>query len=118
MPIRSSVRLRWTEEGKSIITPLWVIAVAADYSWAIVTGGEPQNIRQIDPPLCTTRTNVSADVLADTSGSGLWLMTRSQIASNETLEEMEQLLLDMGIYIDDLYPVAQEGCNYTDIILY
>ena len=93
--------------------PMWVIAVASDYHWAIVSGGAPEIVRQIDPPLCTTRTNVSDKVLADTSGTGLWLMTRDRVATNETLAEMEQVLLDMGIFTGDLYPVLQEGCNYT-----
>lgn len=94
-----------------------MIAVADDYSWAIVSGGEPGDVRQVDPPLCTTRTNVSAEVLADTSGAGLWLLTKERIASNETLDEMEDRLGEMGIYTGDLFPVMQEGCNYTDTIL-
>jgi hypothetical protein len=93
--------------------PMWVIAVATDYSWVILSGGAPDIVRQSDPPLCTTRTNVSDDVLASTSGTGMWLMTREQVASNETLQEMEQILLDMGIYTGDLFPVIQEGCYYT-----
>ncbi|CAB9508407.1 expressed unknown protein [Seminavis robusta] len=97
--------------------PLWVLAVAADDSWAIISGGEPETVRQIDPPLCTTRINVSAEAIADTSGTGLWLLTRARIASNDTLAEMEQLLLDMGIFTGDLFPVVQEGCSYEGTTL-
>lgn len=95
--------------------PMWVIAVAPDYSWAIMSGGEPQDVRQVHPtPLCTTRTNVSATVLADTSGSGLWLLTQERVASNETIAEMESTLHEMGIYTEDLHPVVQEGCSYNN----
>lgn len=94
--------------------PMWIIDVAPDYSWAIISGGEPDDLRQIDPPLCTTRTNVSAEVLADSSGTGLWLLTKERIASNETIAEMEDVLYDKGIYTGDLFPVVQEGCSYFD----
>lgn len=90
--------------------PQWVIAVADDYSWAIVSGGEPDVIRQTDPVLCSTKTDTSS--LLDSSGSGLWLMTRERIADEDTIFEMEQVLLDMGVYTDDLLSVEQEGCIY------
>jgi hypothetical protein len=93
--------------------PHWVIAVADDYSWAIVSGGEPDTIRQTVPTiLCSTKTNITN--VFDTSGSGLWLLTRERTASNDTIAEMEQVLVDMGVYTGDLLYVEQEGCNYTN----
>ena len=98
--------------------PQWVLAVAPDYSWAIVAGGEPDELQQTEPtPLCTTRTNVSKDVLADSSGSGLWLLTRDRMASNDTIAEMENVLLDMGVYTEKLLPVVHNGCTYKNATL-
>ena len=117
--------------------PQWILAVADDYSWAIMSGGEPSELVELNDvnsfivaeededeaeqpqqqPLCTTRTNITEDVLLDTSGSGLWILTRERIASNGTIAMMEQLLLDMGIYTGELFPVTQEGCTYDNATL-
>lgn len=93
--------------------PYWVLAVANDYSWAIVSGGQPDQPRQSetdpDATLCTTKEGSS---FFDTNGSGLWLFTREQVASSTTIATMEAKLLDMGIYSGDLESVTQEGCLY------
>ena len=93
--------------------PYWVLAVADDYSWAIVSGGKPDQPfpSETDPTktLCTTKEGSS---FLDTNGSGLWLFSRAQVADAATLETMEQKLLDMGVYTGNLKPVTQEGCKY------
>ena len=92
--------------------PYWVLAVASDYSWAIVSGGAPTEVRETADDgtvLCTTKEGNS---FLDTNGSGLWLFTREQVASEETIAAMENMLLDMGIYTGDLKTVQQEGCTY------
>jgi len=89
--------------------PYWVIDIAEDYSWAIVSGGQPKEVKQEDPILCTTK---EGDSFLDTNGSGLWLFTRDQIASTEAIAEMEQRLNDMGVFTGSLKPVTQDGCNY------
>jgi len=89
--------------------PYWVVAVADDYSWAIVSGGQPKVLKQEDPVQCTTKQGTS---FLDTNGSGLWLFTREQVASEETVQAMENILEDMGVYTGDLLPVEQAGCTY------
>lgn len=87
--------------------PYWVVAVADDYSWALVSGGQPTVVKSAaDPVLCTTKTQ-------GINGSGLWLFSRDQLASPEDIAAMEKILLDMGVYTGDLIAVPQTGCLYN-----
>jgi lipocalin len=89
----------------------WVLAIdQEEYSWAIVSGGQPKEIKQQDPIKCTTKKGSS---FLDINGSGLWLFTREKVASPEVIAKMESILDSMGVFTGDLLPVAQEGCNYT-----
>lgn len=94
--------------------PYWVLAVADDYSWAIVSGGQPDQPRDSNATLCTTK---EGEGFLDTNGSGLWLFTRERVASSDTIELMEGTLLELGIYTGDLKNVTQEGCNYEGATL-
>lgn len=95
--------------------PYWVVAIADDYSWAIISGGQGTEIKQKEPEvLCTTKQGNS---FLDTNGSGLWLFTRAKVADSEIIENMEQILLDMGVFTGDLLPVKQEGCLYEGATL-
>jgi len=87
--------------------PYWVLAVAPDYSWAIVSGGQPDQPRPGNT--CTTK---AGDSFLDTNGSGLWLFTREQVAPAATIEAMETKLTEMGVFAGDLKNVTQEGCLY------
>jgi len=94
--------------------PYWVLAVADDYEWAIVSGGPPDQFRETTEDgttLCTTKEGSS---FLDTNGSGLWLFSRTPQASEETMKVMTDKLMEMRIYAGDLKPVVQEGCKYPD----
>lgn len=120
--------------------PQWVLAVdEKEYAWAIMSGGEPSELVVADgdlidvdasstgeavsqeqeqqSALCTTRTDIRKGVLLDTSGSGLWILTRERIASPEMIAEIEQVLQDMGIYTGKLFRVVQEDCTYSNATL-
>eukprot|EP01063_Lacrimia_lanifica_P013759 TRINITY_DN20366_c0_g1_i1.p1 TRINITY_DN20366_c0_g1~~TRINITY_DN20366_c0_g1_i1.p1 ORF type:complete len:233 (+),score=93.82 TRINITY_DN20366_c0_g1_i1:63-761(+) len=90
--------------------PYWVLAVGADYEWAIVSGGQPTEVREHDPLRCTTKKGSS---FLDINGSGLWLFTRARVAPAETVQEMERVLQGMGVSTVDLRRVAQKGCTYA-----
>ena len=92
--------------------PYWVLDVADDYSWAIVSGGAPDQPRA--DGLCTTKEGSN---FFDTNGSGLWLFTREKVAAPETITTMEDKLTDMGIFTGDLKDVAQDGCTYEGATL-
>ena len=98
--------------------PYWVLDVADDYSWAIVSGGAPDQPRtdpaNPDANLCTTKEGSS---FLDTNGSGLWLFTRERVADPATIAAMEARLTDMGVFTGDLKDVTQEGCNYDGATL-
>lgn len=89
--------------------PYWVIAVDDDYEWAIVSGGQTKNVRQQNPTLCTTSNSTS---FFNINGSGLWLFTRTPVATQSVIDKMEKMLVDMGVYTGDLKNVVQDGCKY------
>ena len=96
--------------------PYWVLALGDDSSWAIVSGGPPNQVRETinGRTFCTTKEGSS---FLDTNGSGLWLFTRQRVASAKKISMMEAKLTEMGIYTGDLKPVVQgEGCTYPDTL--
>ncbi|GBG32707.1 Hypothetical Protein FCC1311_089322 [Hondaea fermentalgiana] len=97
--------LGWVGAG-----PYTVILKADDYSWAVVSGGQPTEVEQTDPVLCTTKTDT-------TNGSGLWIFTRSQTRDDDLVEDIKSQLEDMGVYTGLLQDVSQEGCTYEGTTL-
>ena len=93
----------------------WVLAVADDYSWAIVSGGQTDEVvvegTWTEQALCTTEGGSS---FLDVDASGFWLLTREPQASEDTMTAMTDKLYELGIYSGDLKPVVQEGCTYPD----
>ena len=92
----------------------WVLAVAEDYSWAIVSGGPTDEV-QVDT-LSTTGTILcnteGGSSFLDIDSAGLLLMTREPQASLGNLTAMIGKLYDLGIYGGDLKTVQHEGCAY------
>ena len=95
--------------------PYWVLAVDTNYTWAIVSGGAPDQFRETVNGInyCTTKTS---SCFIDTNGSGLWLFSRDQIASNATIAAMEARLTALGIYKGDLKSVPHANCTYPSYI--
>lgn len=94
--------------------PYWVLGIGDDdreapgeYTWAVVIGGEP-TVQWDDG--CTTKES-------GTNGAGLWLFTRSPVASKKQLEAMHALLKEKGVATSRLHPVQQAGCDYRDAVL-
>jgi lipocalin len=94
--------------------PYWVVAVADDYSWAVVSGGQPDVAGEctVDDSLCTTADSVSGVTGFLGQNQGLWFFTRAQVADNVTLAVMEGAARGLGICTDKLRTVEQEGCKY------
>lgn len=89
--------------------PYWVLAAGPhsyNYSWAIVSGGEP-DITYNDGNCSTS--------LKGINGSGLWLFTRERYGgfAMESVSTMRNYLVNMGITTSQLLNVSQHGCNYT-----
>ena len=82
--------------------PYWVLGVGQEYEWAVVIGGQPTE--QYDDG-CTTREE-------GINNSGLWLFTRAQTPSPDSLLAMHALLQSKGIATSRLHKVEQEGCQY------
>jgi len=97
--------------------PYWVVAVADDYNWAIIVGGQPDQIRENnETSTVTCTTQEEGDNILDFTG-GLWFFSRERFASNETLATMEATLADLGIYGGDMIDVVHEECEYVGAIL-
>merc|ERR1712146_686848 len=84
--------------------PYWVLAVGVDddssaYRWAIVIGGEPTKPYEDG---CTTKQT-------GTNGAGLWLFSRSPVASTADMDAMLAVLKAKGVASSQLRDVAQEG---------
>ncbi|CAB9502377.1 expressed unknown protein [Seminavis robusta] len=104
----------------AVAGPYWVLALGEDgdeYTWAIVSGGQPTEVKEtVDGrTFCTTKQGNS---FLDTNGSGLWLFTKEQVADDQTIAAMEDKLTEMGIFTGDLLPVEQESCTYPDSTKY
>ncbi|CAB9522169.1 expressed unknown protein [Seminavis robusta] len=106
----------------AVAGPYWVLAVGEDdagddYTWAIVSGGQPTEVKEtVDGrTFCTTKQGSS---FLDTNGSGLWLFSRQPVADTQTIAAMEAKLTEMGIFAGDLLPVEQNGCTYPDSTKY
>lgn len=80
----------------------WVVAIGDNYEWAIVSGGQPTEIFEDG---CTTKED-------GINGSGFWYFTREQVASEETLAEMDAAARGLGYTTSQLIKVEQEGCKY------
>jgi len=87
--------------------PYWVLAKADDYEWAIVIGGQPTE--EFDDGCTTKQVGVN--------NAGLWLFSRAPVASKETIQTMHSILEGKGIARSQLYPVAQEGCEYKGAVI-
>lgn len=91
--------------------PYWVLDVGGNYSWALISGGQPDQVKQEQPKvLCTTK---EGRCFLDVNGSGLWLFTRERFPADSLIQAMEARLVEMGIWTGDLLDVVQEGCNYV-----
>ena len=85
----------------------WVIDHADDYSWSIVIGGQPTE--QYADGCTTKETGVN--------NAGLWLFSRSPVASKSSIQLMRDRLEKMGIARSRLFPVQQDGCVYKDAVI-
>jgi len=87
--------------------PYWIIAIGKNvtgkYDWAVVIGGEPTE-KFSDG--CTTATT-------GINGAGLWLFSRTPVASAEAMTSMRAALTAQGISTSQLRQVAQTGCSYN-----
>lgn len=92
--------------------PYWIIAFGAnestgEYVWGAISGGAPTV--QFDDGCTTKETGVN--------GSGLWIITREQVASGEIIQEARNALTKLGYTLQRLKPVAQKGCSYEGFII-
>jgi len=90
----------------SLAGDYWVVAAGPssnNYEWAIISGGQPEE--KYDDG-CTTKES-------GINGSGFWFFTREQVASDETLQQMDDIAKEKGFTLSRLQPVAQEGCEYN-----
>ena len=78
--------------------PYWILKVAPDFSWAIVSGG---------PPTAPSGAACAPDGVTH----GLWLYSRASSDPSAT-QVMRQELEGLGINPGVLVPVAQAGCTY------
>mmetsp|Transcript_12863 Transcript_12863/g.24969 ORF Transcript_12863/g.24969 Transcript_12863/m.24969 type:complete len:253 (+) Transcript_12863:353-1111(+) len=97
--------LGWVGAG-----PYTVILIDDDYEWAVVSGGQPTEVEQTDPILCTTKTDTTND-------SGLWIFTRAQERDDDLIDDIMAQLEDMGVYTGLLIDVPQANCTYKDATL-
>ena len=73
-----------------------------DYQYALVSGGPPTI--ETTNGLCTTGRGFN--------NSGLWIFSRTQVASAQEVQQIEAEAQKLGYDTSVLNPVAQEGCLY------
>lgn len=86
----------------------WIVAVGesdGSYDWLVVSGGQP-NTEQ-DDGLCTVGSSTSYF-------GGLWIFTKDNVASPETLQAAQDAATGLGISLALLEDVPQEGCTYSE----
>jgi len=91
--------------------PYWVVAIADDYSYAIVVGGQPKERGQCEAGLCTTKEG-GPFFLTLGSGEGLWFLTRERFPDESVLETMEAEAAALGLCTASMLDVVHEGCLY------
>lgn len=98
--------------------PYWVAALDEEsYEWAVVVGGQPTiDVSEGENNLCTTPEDAGLFNL-NGSNEGLWFLTRAQVASNATIDEMEAAALAAGIGTSRMVDVQQDGCNYEGAVI-
>ncbi|KAI8995164.1 Calycin-like protein [Gaertneriomyces semiglobifer] len=87
--------------------PYWVVAAEPspdNYEWALVTGGAPD-----------VQTGNGCTTQGSRFKGGIWILTREQVASQEAVETARNRLTELGIDVNVLKKVEQEGCAYADI---
>jgi len=91
--------------------PYWVLGIGkardGTYEWAVVIGGEP-SVKWDDG--CTTKEE-------GTNGAGLWLFSRTPVASKKALAAMHALLKAQGIARSRLHDVPHAGCKYAGALI-
>lgn len=85
--------------------PYWVVAYG-NGEWVVVSGGEPENQGEKTDNTCTTETE-------RVNGSGLWIMTRKQVADKDIIQAAVNAAEKLGFDVAMLVPVAQKGCVYN-----
>lgn len=92
--------------------PYWIVAYGTDkstgeYTWGAISGGAP-TVHYDDG--CTTKET-------GVNGSGLWIITREKIASEDVVGEARAALKALGYTLQRLKPVAQDGCTYEGFFI-
>jgi lipocalin len=86
--------------------PYWIVAIDTDNiddpQWAIVVGGPPD----------TESNGRCLYTIRGFNGNGFWLFTRDQVASPEMIQMMRDRAAELGMDVESLLPVMQEGCEY------
>jgi lipocalin len=88
--------------------PYWIVALDVNYTWAVITGGQPTV--QVSNTTCTTKTS-------GFNGSGLWIFSRKQIIDPDTLDHIHVVMNNHGIDTSLLLNVTQKGCEYNGAYL-
>lgn len=88
----------------------WVLAAGPspdNYTWAVVTGGQPT---VQFPDGCTTKED-------SINNSGLWIFHRQPVAPAADLVMAKNELKLAGYTLSRLQPVPQEGCYYKGAVI-
>ena len=84
----------------------WVIEAGPtsnNYEWALVSGGQP-TVKYNDG--CTTKVSGS-------NGAGLWFFSRTQVANNSIINQLNKIAIKNGFTLSQLNNVSQIDCNYN-----
>lgn len=92
--------------------PYWIAGIGraqdGKYQWAVIIGGQPKEFAPDGK--CTTK-------VSGINNSGLWLFSRTPVASAQEIADMEQVLEDQGISKALLRDVVQTGCTYEGAVI-
>jgi lipocalin len=91
--------------------PYWVAAFASDYSWAIVTGGQPTEDGKCDDDEDTCANVIGRSWFGD-GEEGLWFLTREKDPNFSVMPAMELAALNLGICTAAMKDVEHDGCLY------
>ena len=82
---------------------MWIIQVAPDSSWAIISGGSPTR---------STDNGCIAGCLNQLDTRGLWIFARDPIPPTGVVQAVDDFAASLGLDTTTMVPVVHEGCTY------
>jgi hypothetical protein len=83
------------------------------HSQALISGGSPTE--QGPTGKCVANASpFNPSTVLNGNGQGLWIFTRAQVADPRLVDAIRGVAVELGLDVEFMKPVVQEGCVYAD----